>query len=132
MTCANVRRAVAALVVLAVLGLAAPSAARVLEPLVVGWERIFRLDYEAAERRGRLLVSGYLANESPYTVGRVQLLVEALDTRGAILGQRVEWVPGELSPFTRTYFESPAPGPAPHYRVRVFAFDRIETHSPWW
>ena len=125
-------RTMRTLTLAAVLGLAlaTPSIGRVLEPMVVGWERIFKLDYEAKDKAGRPVVSGYVHNDSPYTIARVQLLVEGLDRNGAILGQRVDWVPGALTPFSRAYFESPAPQRAPQYRVRVFAYDRIESTAP--
>lgn len=108
---------------------ACSQAAGPLEPLVVGWERIFKLDWEAAQAGGRPVVRGYVANDSPYSVTRIQLLVEALDESGRVLGQRVGWVPGAMAGFDRRYFELPAPQPAPAYRVRVFAFDRIESPS---
>jgi hypothetical protein len=34
-----------------------------------------------------------------------------------------------MNPFTRTYFTSPVPERAPRYRVRVYAYDRIESPS---
>jgi hypothetical protein len=99
-----------------------------LEPLVVGWERIFKLSWEVAERAGQPVVRGYLTNDSPYTVTRIQLLVEALDRTGRVAGQRVGWFGPTLTPFSRGYFELPAP-PGETWRVRVFAFDRVEAPS---
>lgn len=100
----------------------------VLEPLVVGWERIFKLSWEVAERAGQVMVRGYLTNDSPYIVTRIQLLVEALDGAGRVTGQRVGWFGPTLTPFSRGYFELPAP-PGETWRVRVFAFDRVEAPS---
>lgn len=112
---------------LLVLGLAAAAEAapRVLQPMVWGWEQIFTVEWSAGDRGGRPQVQGYLVNTSPYGVARLRLLIESLDERGEILAQRLLWLPGELSPFTRVYFESPAPQRAPGYRVRVFDFDQI-------
>jgi hypothetical protein len=109
-------------------GALSPATGKVLEPMVVGWERIFKIDWQATDSKGRPVVHGYLLNDSPYIVTKIQLLVEGLDDSDRIVGQRVAWVPGDLTPFTRVYFSTPAE-PAPKYRVRVFAYDRIEAPS---
>lgn len=108
-------------VVLAAVTLAAP-----LEPLVLGWEQFFRLDWSAGERGGRPVVYGHVVNEWGMPARAVRLLVDALDPSGRVVGQNVTWVPGVLTPGTTAYFETPAP-PAASYRVSVFAFDWIQT-----
>ena len=46
---------------------------------------------------------------------------------GNIIAQKVSWLPSDaLEPFSRRYFEVPAPAPAARYHVRVYSFDRIE------
>ena len=97
-----------------------------LQPLLPGWERFFRVDWESVERRGRTLVQGHVVNDSPYTVTRMQLLVDALGADDRVVAQRVSWVVGTLTPFSRLYFEVPVPRLAAKYRVRVFAYDRFE------
>ena len=57
---------------------------QIIEPHQPGWERWFKLDWEAGEWRGHPVVKGYLYNASPKTVGDVQLLVDALDAGGGI------------------------------------------------
>lgn len=98
-----------------------------MEPLVVGWEQIFKLDWQSGDLRERPMVWGYINNDSPYAVTRIQLLVDALDDAGQVVGQRVGWVTGSMGAFSRRYFELPAPQAAARYRVRVFAFDRLES-----
>ncbi len=117
----------ALMVLVLALSPACGQATRQLEPIVVGWERIFKVEWQSSEVRGRRVVWGYVNNDSPYDVTRVQLLVDALDDTGKVLGQRIGWVPGAMGGFSRRYFELPVPQPAPQYRVRVFAFDRIES-----
>lgn len=122
---------IAALVVAMVAGPGAAQAPkepaeRELHPLLPGWERFFRVDWESVERRGRTFVQGYVVNDSPYTVTRMQLLVDALGADDRVVAQSVSWVVGTLTPFSRLYFEVPVPRPAVKYRVRVFAYDRIE------
>ena len=97
-----------------------------LQPLVVGWERYFVLTWEPFESRGRPGVSGRVNNVSPYPVRSVQILVDSLDSGGQIVAQKIAWVPGDLLGGGSIYFEVPVT-PSPSYRVRIFAYDRIES-----
>jgi hypothetical protein len=108
----------------------APSAAeKLIEPLVVGWERIFTLSWEPGERRGRPVVWGTIVNDSPYIIGTVQLLLDTLDGQGRVVDQQVSWGPTSLTPFSHAAFEIPVKRPAANYRVRVLAYDRLEFPS---
>jgi len=120
-----------ALLLVALLPLTADTAA--LQPLMPGWERIFRIDVKPGERKGKPVLRGDLVNDSPYTVARVRLLADALDGSGNIVAQRIEWIPRVMGPFSSQYFEIPAPGPAAAYRVQVFDYERIERGDrDWW
>lgn len=119
--------AVAALVMLAVACTSAAGA--VLEPQVWGWERFLKVDWTAVEQRGRIVLQGYVSSDSPNGLTSIRLLVESLDASGAVRAQRIVWVLGDLAPFSRTPFVAPVAERAPLYRVRVFAFDRIEAQS---
>jgi hypothetical protein len=117
----------AALVGLLVLMPVAPelrAAEKLIEPLMPGWERFFKIDWEAVEPRRRPVVRGYVVNDSPYTVTRMQLLVDGLDGSGRVVGQQITWLPGTLPAFGRAYFEIPMQQRAQAYRVRVLAYDR--------
>ena len=82
------------------------AAEKVIEPLVPGWERFFKIDWEAVEMEARRpVVRGYVVNDSPYTVTRMQLLLDALDGSGRVVAQQISWLPGTLPAFSRTYFE---------------------------
>ena len=94
--------------------------------LVLGSENVIQLQWNTAQHRNRTVLSGYIDNESLYGMTRVRLLVEALDSQGAVIRQTVNWLGDDLGASTRTFFEVPAPGPAASYRVRLFAFDRYE------
>lgn len=130
MTATLRRRVLGVVLATAILGACAatdPAADRVLTPLQPGWERLFRLDWSVANKNGRPVIGGYLYNDSPYAVTRVQLLIDALDPQGSIVGQRIGWVAASsMAPFSRAYFELPAPGPAARYQVRVFSYERLE------
>jgi hypothetical protein len=106
--------------------------AKLIEPQMPGWERFFKIEWEPAESRGHPVVQGYLYNDSPKTIGEVQLLVDALDATGEILSQKVSWAAGsQMAPFSRRYFVADAPlvqiapqQPA-SYRVRVYSYSEI-------
>ena len=101
------------------------AAEKVIEPLVPGWERFFKIDWEAVEPEARRpVVRGYVVNDSPYSVTRMQLLLDALDGSGRVVAQQISWLPGTLPAFSRTYFEIPVQQRAQAYRVRVLAYDR--------
>lgn len=90
-----------------------------------GWERFFKIDWEAVEMEARRpVVRGYVVNDSPYTVTRMQLLLDALDGSGRVVAQQISWLPGTLPAFSRTYFEILVRQRAQAYRVRVLAYDR--------
>jgi hypothetical protein len=120
------RGVIVVLTALAVLGPGASAAEKLVEPLVVGWERIFKLSWEPGERRGRTVVWGTIVNDSPYIIGTVQFLLDTLDGQGRIVGQQVSWGPTSLTPFSHAAFEIPVERPAASYRVRVLAYDRLE------
>ena len=120
-----------ALIVLTLLPTAG-MAEKIIEPHMPGWEQFFRIDWEPGEWRGHPVVQGYLYNTSPKTIGEVQLLVDALDGSGGILGQKVSWVPGSvIEPFGRRYFVADvplvqiAPQQPASYRVRVYSYSEI-------
>ena len=89
-------------------------------------ERLFRLSWApSSEHDGaHVRLSGYVENLYGETAARVQLLAQALDTRGNVVDQKIEWLPGTVSPFGRAYYEIPNMRPADQYRVTVWAFDR--------
>jgi hypothetical protein len=62
-----------------------------LEPLVVGWERLFRLDWQVGAERGvRPVVRGHLANNSPYTRDCAMATLQGKSGAG---GLRCGWRP---------------------------------------
>jgi hypothetical protein len=108
-----------------VVGSAMPAAAAELQPMMAGWERIFTVDWQPAEYRGKPTVEGYVNNVSPYNTRSIRVLVERLDTAGQVTNQQIAWVPGDLLGGGRLFFQVPT-APASAYRVRVFSYDRIE------
>jgi hypothetical protein len=97
-----------------------------LEPLVTGSQQYFTLEWQTARRGNQPAVQGYIRNNWGFAAANVRLLVEGLEPPGRLVGQRVIWLGGQLTPGTRAYFETTMP-PAPTYRVRVFAYDWIQS-----
>jgi hypothetical protein len=97
-----------------------------VEPLVAGAQRYFTLEWQAASRAGRRLVQGYVRNDWGFAATNLRLLVEGLEHPDRLVSQRIIALGGQLTPGTRAYFETTMP-PASTYRVRVFAFDWIQS-----
>ena len=94
---------------------------------VQGWEHYFRLEWTPQLKRGGVEIDGYAYNNYGRPMGGVRILAQALDDAGSVLGQKIEWVPGTVPPFGRSYFLVRGLPQAPHYRVSVWAFDIIDS-----
>jgi len=119
----------AAALALAVAGCATPDTtpSATVTTLMPGSERFFRINWDVTPERGDTRrLSGYVENTYGEAAGRVQLLGQALDNSGAVVGQRLQWVHGAIPGFGRVYYEIPGMPPAEHYRVTVWAFERIQ------
>jgi|SRR5215471_4142441 len=86
-------------------------------------DRRLRLDWEAGARHGRPVIQGYLYNDSLRAANNVGLLVETLDTSGAVTARTVGFVRGIVAFNDRSYFEVPLKTPGASYRVSVTGFD---------
>ncbi len=123
------RRIIAVALALAAAGCATPDTtpSATITTLMPGSERFFRINWEVRPERGDTRrLSGYVENTYGEAAGRVQLLGQALDTSGAVVGQRLQWVHGAIPGFGRVYYEIPGMPAADNYRVTVWAFDRIQ------
>lgn len=97
-----------------------------LTPLVVGGERYFKLQWEAADRNGRPGVRGSILNDFGFPAQKIRLLVESLDAAGGVTAQTIGYVAGQITPGTRSYFEVPVPAPAATYRVAMFQWEWLQ------
>jgi hypothetical protein len=90
-------------------------------------ERWFKINWDVRPERGdSRRLSGYLENTYGEAAARVQLLGQALDNSGVVVGQRLQWVAGTIPGFGRVYYEIPGMPAANHYRVTVWSYDRIQ------
>ena len=97
--------------------------AALLTPLVVDGERYFKLEWQAVDTNGRPTVWGRVRNEYGFTANKVRLLIDSLDTSGAVTAQTIAYVPFAVTPGTGAYFEARVPPGAASYRVSIFEWD---------
>jgi hypothetical protein len=91
--------------------------------LTAGWERHFTLEWTAApEQGGAQQVTGYIYNRHGEHAMKIRLLAQALDPAGAVVGQRIGWVPGGVNGFGRAYFAVAHLPAANTYRVTVWDY----------
>ena len=91
-------------------------------------ERWFRLSWEAGPDKlsDQRRLSGYVENTYGEAANKVQLLGQALDNAGGLVGQRLWWVAGVVPGFGRVYYEIPGMPTADHYRVTVWSYERVQ------
>jgi hypothetical protein len=91
--------------------------------LMAGWEQHFTLEWAADQgQNGARRVSGYVYNRHGEYAQDVRLLAQALDPSGAVIGQRIAFVPGGVGGSARAYFEVPNLPQANSYRVSVWDY----------
>src|SRR5437660_2140989 len=74
-----------------------------LAPSAQHW---FRISWTAEPgRNGERRLSGYVESALGEPANRVQLLAQALDASGNVIGQRLEWLPEMIPALGRAYFE---------------------------
>jgi hypothetical protein len=91
-------------------------------------ERWFRLSWEASpEKSGDLVrLRGWVENTYGEAAASVQLLGQALDNTGALVGQKIVWLGPTIGGYGREYFEIANMPKADHYRVTVWSYERIQ------
>jgi hypothetical protein len=93
-------------------------------------ERWFKLNWEAVPDRGDTRrLQGYVYNTYGEAAAKIQLLGQALDDSGNLVGQRLAWLPETVGGFGRAYYVIPGMPPADHYRVTVWSYERIQAPS---
>ena len=92
-----------------------------LQPLNVGWQQFFRVQWDRSEFQGQPIVQGYITNVWGFWARSIQLLVNGYDSTGTMVGQLVGWGPFVIPPGGRVYFNLPVPS-APTYEVAIFSW----------
>lgn len=78
------------------------------QPMVVGWQQFFRIQWDASKRGDHTVVEGFITNTWGFTALRMQLLVTGFDASGTSLGQVIAWGPNEIDPGARMFFNGPS------------------------
>ena len=94
---------------------------------IQGWEHYFRLDYTAQDARDGRSLEGYVYNRYGSPMVNVQVLGQALDASGNVVGQKIAWVHGVVPALDRSYFRVAGLPAAPTYRASIWAFDTIQS-----
>jgi hypothetical protein len=91
--------------------------------LMSGWEHHFSIDWTAAEQsQSSRKVSGYIYNNHGELATHLRVLAQAIDPAGAVVGNRIAYVPGGVGGFGRVYFEVPNLPVAQSYRVSIWDY----------
>jgi hypothetical protein len=98
-----------------------------LQPLVIGWQQYFRIQWSATPQQGGVLIDGYITNTWGFPAQKVRVLVDGYDASGTQVGQLISWGPNEINPGTRVYFDVAVPAGAATYEVSIFSFDWVQT-----
>ena len=104
-----------------------PSAS--LTTLQPGWPQHLKLEWSATDGPRARRINGYVYNDHGLPATDVQILAQALDASGAVIGQRVVWVPDWLPPHNRSGFRVDGLPPASSYRVSVWNFRFRDPHG---
>jgi hypothetical protein len=101
--------------------------------LMAGWERHFALEWTVeVDQDGTRRLRGYVQSQHGEAVEQVRILARALDAPGAVVGQRIGWVPGTVAGFGRAYFEVPSLPPADRYLLTVWDYTFIQSSGGGW
>ena len=88
-----------------------------------GWEQHFSIEWAADPgRNGAQRVTGYVYNRKGEYALDLRVLAQAVDASGAVVGQRIAFVPGGVGGSGRAYFEVPNLPVASTYRVSVWDY----------
>ena len=92
------------------------------------WPQYFTLEWSPEPAGpGSSRIAGYLSsNSKAFPAANIQLLGQALDASGSVVGQRLAWVPGVLPPNGRIYFTIDGLPPADAYRVSVWNWEFLQ------
>jgi hypothetical protein len=95
--------------------------------LMAGWEKKFSLEWSVGpDPDGAPRIRGYISSQYGQTASPVRVLAQALDPSGAVIGQRIAWVPSRVVGLGRSYIEIPNLPRADRCRVTVWDYTIIE------
>jgi hypothetical protein len=97
---------------------------------MAGWEQKFALEWTVApEPGGAQRIQGYVVSRYGQHAEPFRVLGRALDGSGAVVGQRIVWVPSGVPGFGRAYFSIPRLPAADRYVVTVWDYTIVDSES---
>lgn len=98
------------------------------DTLVPGWESKFSIEWQAQpESGGTTLLYGRVTSRYGEYASPFRVLGMAVDSSGAVIGQRIEWVPGGVPGFAHAYFEIGHLPAAASYKVTIWDYTFIQS-----
>ena len=98
--------------------------------LTAGWEHHFTFEWAAAEQsQSSRTVAGYVYNRNGEFAVSLRVLAQAIDSGGAVVGQRIAFVPGGVGGFGRAYFEVQNLPATASYRVSVWDYTWFQSNG---
>jgi ABC-type glycerol-3-phosphate transport system substrate-binding protein len=102
---------------------ATPPLSMTTTTLTAGWEQHFTVEWAAAEQsQSSRKLTGYVYNRNGEFAISLRVLAQAVDAGGAVVGQRIAYVPGGVGGYGRAYFEVPNLPASATYRVSVWDY----------
>ena len=90
------------------------------------WTNWFKIDWAAdSDRGGTRRLTGYVHNSYGEEATAMQLLTQAVDGAGSVVGQKITWA-GNVPSLSRAYFEVRNMPEAQEYRVTVWSFTFLQ------
>ena len=107
-----------------------PPSSMTATTLTAGWEQHFTVEWAATgQGQSSRKVSGYVYNRNGESAMTMRVLAQAVDGAGAVVGQRIAYVPGGVGGFGRAHFEVPNLPAAPAYRVSVWDYTWFQSQG---
>ena len=110
---------------------ATPPLSMTATTLTAGWEQHFTVEWAAAAEQSQSSrrVIGYVYNRHGEFATSLRVLAQAVDAGGAVVGQRIAFVPGGVGGFGRAYFEVPNLPATAAYRVSVWDYTWFQSNG---
>ena len=106
---------------------AAPEPSVTTTTMMAGWEQHFTIEWTAAEQSPNARkVTGFVYNRHGEYATRLRVLAQAIDPGGAVVGQRIVFVPEGVGGYGRVYFEVPGLPATANYRVSIWDYTWIQ------
>ena len=106
---------------------AAPEPSVTTTTMMAGWEAHFTIEWTpVSESPSTRKITGFVYNNYGSYATRLRVLAQAIDSDGALVGQRIAFVPEGVGGFGRVQFEVPGLPVTENYRVSIWDYTWIQ------